>query len=342
MVRMAAEQFGDKTADEIHYVAKETLEGHQRAIMGNMTVEGIYQDRKMFSSKVFEVASTDLYNMGISVISYTIKDITDDVGYLKALGLARTAEVQRDARIGEAEAQMESSVAEAQAEGQRLKAKFANDAEILKSKRDFDLYKASYDVEVNTANAEAELAYELQAALMQQKIKFEEQQVRVVERSQQIEIQQQEIIRKEKELDATIRKPAEAEKFRLETIAEANKQKNVLEAQANAEAIALKGEAEAFAIETKAKAEAEQMAKKADAWNEYGEAAIVDMTLQVLPKIAAEVSAPFSRVNKITMVSDGNGEIGASKIASEVLAIMDKIPHLVKNMTGVDIIKKSY
>ena len=94
-------------------VAKETLEGHQRAIMGTMSVEEIYRDRKKFSSGVFKVASTDLINMGIMVISYTIKEITDDVGYLKALGMARTAEVQRDARVGEAQAKMQSSIAEA-------------------------------------------------------------------------------------------------------------------------------------------------------------------------------------------------------------------------------------
>ena len=162
MLRAAAEQFGGKEVDEISYVAKETLEGHQRAIMGNMTVEEIYRDRKTFSSSVFKVASTDLINMGIQVISYTLKDITDDVGYLKALGEARTAEVQRDARVGEAQAQMEATIAEAQAEQERMQATLINETEIARAKRDFDVKKAEYDVEVNTAKAEAELAYELQ------------------------------------------------------------------------------------------------------------------------------------------------------------------------------------
>lgn len=340
MLRAAAEQFGDKPEDEIAHVAQETLEGHQRAIMGNMTVEQIYRDRKTFSSKVFEVASTDLINMGIMVISYTIKDINDEVGYLKALGQARTAEVQRDARVGEAEARMESSVAEARAEMERMESKLANDTEIARAKRDFDLKKASYDVEVNTAKAEAELAYSLQAAFMQQKIKEQETQVKVVERSQEIEIQEQEIMRKEKELNARVKKPAEAEKYRLETIAEANRQRAVLEAEAEAQAQIMKGEAEAFAIEAKAKAEAEQMAKKADAWGEYEKAALVDMMLQVMPKVAAEIAAPLSRVNKVTMVADGSGEIGAARLTQEVIEIMNKIPASVTAMTGVDISKK--
>ena len=151
-------------------VAKETLEGHQRAIMGNMTVEEIYRDRKTFSSKVFEVATTDLVNMGMQVVSYTLKDITDDVGYLKALGEARTAEVQRDARMGEAEARMEARIAECKAEEERLQAKLLNDTEIARAKRDFDIKKASYDVEVNTAKAEAEMAYDLQVKSTQKVI----------------------------------------------------------------------------------------------------------------------------------------------------------------------------
>merc|ERR1712228_27837 len=209
--------------------------------------------------------------------------------------------------------------------------------EIARSKRDFELKKASYDTEVNTAKAEAEMAYSLQAAKVQAKIKEEEMQVKVVERAQNISIQEQEILRKVKELDSKVRKPAEAEKYRLEKIAEAERQKVVLEAEAEAEATALRGEAEAFAIEVKAKAEAEQMAKKADAWKEYKEAAMVDMMLQTLPKVAAEIAAPLSQTKKITLVSNGDAEVGAAKITGEVLDIMVKVPDMVNTMTGVDI-----
>merc|ERR1712106_657838 len=173
---------------------------------------------------------------------------------------------------------------------------------------------------------------------VQAKIKEEEMQVKVIERQQNINIQEQEIMRREKELDSKVRKPAEAEKFRLETIAEAEKQRIILEAEAEAEAVAVRGEAEAYAIEVKA--EAEQMAKKADAWKEYKEAALVDMMLKVLPQVAAEISGPLSNTKKITMVSTGNGPIGASKITNEVLDIMASLPATVKQMTGVDISQK--
>merc|ERR1719357_1657448 len=136
MLGFAAEQFGNKSTQEVLQICLETMEGHQRAIMGNMTVEEIYRDRMTFSTKVFEVASVDLHNMGIMVISYTLKDVRDEVGYLASLGQARTAQVKRDAMIGEAEARRDATIAEAHAEEQRMEAKLKNDTEIARSKRE--------------------------------------------------------------------------------------------------------------------------------------------------------------------------------------------------------------
>lgn len=200
--------------------------------------------------------------------------------------MARTAEVKRDARIGEAEARCDATIKEAIAEEQRMASVFLNDTDIAKARRDFELKKAAYDVEVQTKNAEAEMAYELQAAKTKQRIKEEQMQIKVVERTQEIAVQDQEIARRERELEATVRRPAEAEKYRLEKIAEANNKKVQLEAEAEAEAIRLQGQAMAFAIEAKAKAEAEQMAKKAEAFKEYKDAAMMEMILDVLPKVS--------------------------------------------------------
>jgi len=180
MLMAAAEQFGSKSEKEIADIMEQTFEGHQRAIMGSMTVEQIVRDRKVFATNVFEAASKYVVNMGMTIVSYTIKDIKDEVGYLEALGLAQTARVQRDARIGEAEAKRDTQTESAKARMQQMEAKLANDTEIARAKRDFDLKKATYDVEVNTARAEAEKAYELQAASIQQKIKEQETQIRVV------------------------------------------------------------------------------------------------------------------------------------------------------------------
>ncbi|RWS01921.1 Flotillin-1-like protein [Dinothrombium tinctorium] len=337
MLRAACEQFLGKNEQEIMNVARETLEGHQRAIMASMTVEEIYKNRKKFSKKVFEVASSDLVDMGFTVVSYTIKDISDEEGYLKALGLARTSEVKRDARIGEAEAKRDALIKEALAEEEKMASRYQNDAEIAKAQRDFELKKAAYDMEVFTKKAESDLAFNLQAAKTRQRIKEEQMQVKVIERTQEIQVQEQEIQRREKELEATVRRPAEAEKYKLEKLAEAHRNKIIMEAEAEGEALRLRGEAEAFAIEAKAKAEAEQMAKKANAYKEYESAAKVDMVLETLPKIAAEIAAPLAQCNKIVMVAQGNSEVGAGKLTGEVLDIITKVHVTVSQLTGANI-----
>merc|ERR1712176_200362 len=305
MLSTACTHFLGKDEDTIRSIALETMEGHQRAIMGQMTVEEIYQDRKAFSVKVFEVASTDLMNMGIFVVSYTLKDIRDRDGYLKALGMGRTAQVKRDARIGEATAKMESTMKEAEAEQQRMMSKFENDTLIAEAKREYDLRKAANDQEVQTQKAISDLARALQDAKTKQQVKNEEMKIKIIERSRQIELQEQEILRREKELQATVMKPAEAEKYKLEKPADAEKEKKVLEAEAEAESVRVRGEAKAYAIQEKAKAEAEQMRKKAEAWKMYQDAAMVDMVLNCLPKVAAEVAAPLTKAKKVTMVSSG-------------------------------------
>ncbi|KAB0790996.1 hypothetical protein PPYR_11027 [Photinus pyralis] len=337
MLLTACEQFLGRTEAEIQTIALATLEGYQRAIMGSMTVDEIYKDRKKFSEQVFKVASSDLVNMGITVVSYTLNDISDDMGYLACLGMARTAEVKRDARTGEAEARADARIRQAIAEEQRMASVLFNETQVAKARRDFELKKASYDVEIETQRATAELAYDLQAAKTKQRIQEEQMQVKVIERSQAIALQKQEVQRRLQELDATVSRPAEAEKYRLETIAEANRKRVVLEAEAEAEALRLRGEAKAFSIEAKAKAEAEQMAKKADAWKEYKRAAMVDMFMDVLPHVVAEISTPLAQAKKITMVSNGQGEIGAAKLTGEVLSMVAEIPEVVKAMTGVDI-----
>ncbi|GCB73289.1 hypothetical protein scyTo_0002459 [Scyliorhinus torazame] len=341
MLAAACQMFLGKSEVEIAQIALETLEGHQRAIMAHMTVEEIYKDRKKFSEQVFKVASSDLVNMGIGVVSYTLKDIHDDQGYLHSLGKSRTAQVQRDARIGEAEAKRDSGIKEAKAQQQKVSAQYVNEIEVAKAQRDFELKKAVYDTEVNTKKATSDLAYQLQVAMTKQQIEEEKMQVQVVERSQQIQVQEQEILRREKELEAKVKKPAEAERYRLEKLAEAERLKLIMEAEAEAESIRVKGEAEAFAIHAKAKAEAEQMTKKAEAFNEYKDAAMVDMVLSKLPEVAAEISQPFSKVNKITMVSSGNSEVGVSKLSGEVLDIMTRLPDTIEKLTGVSIIQGS-
>jgi len=347
----AAQQFLGKRPEDIENIVLQTMEGHQRAMLGTMTVEQIYQDRIAFAEQVREVASTDMANMGMEVVSFTIRDIQDEQGYLEALGVPRTAEVKRDAAIAQAEAdrdstirraqaERDSGISEAEADQERQGARFKADTAIAESERDFQLQKASFDRQTNARRAEAELAYQLQEAKTRQEIRGQEVQIEVVERQKQIELQQQEVLRREQELDATIRRPAEAERFQLETIAEGNRARVVAEAEAEAQAIRARGQAEADAIKAKGLAEAEAMQRKADAWKEYGQAALIQQLFETLPKVAEAVALPLAKTERIVMISGGDSSAGAgaSRITRDVTNIIAQLPEVVEALTGIDVI----
>ncbi|XP_023211004.1 flotillin-2-like [Centruroides sculpturatus] len=281
----AAEQFLGKEVEHIKSVILQTLEGHLRAILGTLSVEEVYRDRDQFASLVRDVAAPDVGRMGIEILSFTIKDVFDKVEYLASLGKSRTAAVKRDADIGVAQAERDAGIREAECEKSSMDVKYGADTKIEDSHRLYQLQKANFDGEVNSRKAEAQLAYELQAAKMKQKIRSEEIEIDVVERRKQIDVEEKEIARKEKELTATIRLPAEAEAYRLEMIAQGKRTQTVEVARADAEKIKMIGGAEAYAIEAVGKAEAEQMRMKAAAYKQYGDAAITSLILDSLPKV---------------------------------------------------------
>ena len=340
-IRTAAQQFLGKSPHEVADIALQTLEGQQRAILGTMSVEEIYQDRVAFAERVREVAAADMTNMGLEIVSFAIRDIQDEQGYLEALGVRRTEEVKRDAAIGEAEAQRDAGIKEAQAEQERQAARFAADTNIAQSQRDFESQKAAYDQQVNARRAEAELAYSLQEAKTRQQIREEELQIEVVERQKQIEIQEQEITRRERELDATVRRPVEAERYRLQTAAEGEKARILAEAEAEAASTRLRGQAEADAIKARGLAEAEAMQRKADAWKEYGQAALIQQLFESLPAVADAVAQPLAKTDRIVVISAGGGEVdgaGASKVTRDVANTVAQLPELVEALTGIDLL----
>nr|XP_023012777.1 flotillin-2 [Leptinotarsa decemlineata] len=285
LLQTASEQFLGKTVKEIKMTILQTLEGHLRAILGTLTVEEVYRDRDQFAALVREVAAPDVGRMGIEILSFTIKDVYDDVQYLTSLGKAQTAMVKRDADAGVAEANRDAGIREAECQKSAMDIKYSTDTKIEDNSRMFKLQKANFDQEINTAKAQAQLAYELQAAKIRQKIRNEEIQIEVVERKKQIEIESQEVMRKESELNATVRLPAEAESYRVEVIAEGKRTQTVKNAQAESEKIKLLGSAEASAISSVGKADAERMRQKAAVYKQYGDAAIMSIVLEALPKV---------------------------------------------------------
>ncbi|XP_074413008.1 flotillin-2 isoform X2 [Zonotrichia albicollis] len=334
LLAVACEQFLGKNVQDVKNVVLQTLEGHLRSILGTLTVEQIYQDRDQFAKLVREVAAPDVGRMGIEILSFTIKDVYDKVDYLSSLGKTQIAAVQRDADIGVAEAERDAGIREAECKKEMLNIKFMADTKIADSKRAFELQKAAFTEEVNMKTAEAQLAYELQSAREQQKIRQEEIEIEVVERKKQIEVEEKEVLRMEKELTASVKQPAEAEAYRIQQIAEGEKVKQILLAQAEAEKIRKIGEAEAFVIEAVGMAEAEGLKLKAEALQKYGEAAQLALVLDALPEIAAKVSAPLSKVDEIVILS---GEKGSTM--SDVNRLLAEIPNSVRAITGVDLTK---
>lgn len=347
-IRTAAEQFLGKTQQQIAQIALQTVEGHLRAILGTLTVEEVYKNREAFAGKVQEVAATDLANMGLAIVSFTIRDIQDSHGYLEALGKPRIAQVKRDAAIGEAEAARDATIKSAVANQEGQQAKYAADTKVAESQRDYNMSVADYKAAASTKQAEADLAYELQKNKTNQLIKAEEVQVEVVEKTKQIDVQDKEIERKQRELSATVEKPAAAERYRIETLAEAEQFRLKTTATGQAEATRAVGLAEADAnkarglaaadvIKAQGFAEAEAMAKKADAWRAYNEAAITQTFIEKLPEIAAAISAPLAKTQQIVIVSTGGESAGADKITKDVTNIIAQLPPIVEAMTGINL-----
>src|SRR5438876_490400 len=357
-IATAAEQFLSKGTEDIKNIATQTLEGHLRAILGTMTVEDIYQNRDAFASKVQEVAAGDMANMGLSIVSFTIRDIRDGQGYLEALGKPRIAQVKRDAQIAQAEADRDAMIRSSQATQAGQEAKFAADSKIAEAQRDYQSNVAQYQAAVNQKKAEADLAYDLQKYKTGQLVKAEEIQVSIIEKQKQIELQQQEILRKQRELEANVQKPADAERYKVETLATATKFQLETEASgaaaaakakgfaaadvnkatglAEAEANKARGLAEAAIIEAQGRATAEAMKQKAESFKQYNEAAVIEMIIRILPDVAGKISEPLSKTEKMVIINSGNGTGGgASKLTGDVTQIISQLPPILESLTGI-------
>jgi len=313
-IERAGTQFLSRGQEDIVRTAMQAVEGHLRGAIGALSIEDIYRERQRLVAAVRTLAGPDLDSMGLSIISLTIRNVADKQGYLEALGRPRTAQVKRDAIRGEAEAEREAKAA-----------RYEADLAIEASRRDYETERAKFKAEGRKAAAEADLSYELQRAITRQEVRAHELQVEIIERQKTIELMQAEVERRKRELEAEIVEPALARAREI-----------TAEAEANREQLAALGAGEADALRLKGLAEAEAMAAKARSWGDYNEAAITDRVLGILPELAAAVSAPLAKTDKIVMIGGGNGNgAGASKITSDVTQIMAELPEVLEALTGM-------
>ncbi|MEK5380060.1 flotillin family protein [Niallia sp. FSL W8-0635] len=360
-IATAAEQFLGKTKQDRENEAREVLEGHLRSILGSMTVEEIYKNRDKFSQEVQRVASHDLAKMGLIIVSFTIKDVRDKNGYLESLGKPRIAQVKRDADIATAEADKETRIKKAEADKEAKKAELERATEIAEAEKENQMKIADYRRDQDIAKARADQAYDLESARSKQEVTEQEMQIKIIERQKQIELEEKEILRREKQYDSEVKKKADADRYAMEQGAEANKRREIAEADANqyriesqakaeaekvrvdglakAEAEKAKGETEAEIIRLKGLAEAEAKRKIAEAYAQYGQAAILDMVLEMLPEYAKQVASPLANIDKITVVdtgSDGSNG-GANKVTGYATNLMSTMQESLKASAGIDV-----
>jgi flotillin len=360
-IATAAEQYLGKPKEDRESEAREVLEGHLRSILGSMTVEEIYKNRDKFSQEVQRVASQDLAKMGLVIVSFTIKDVRDKNGYLDSLGKPRIAQVKRDADIATAEADKETRIKKAEASKEAKRNELERATEIAEAEKINLLKIAEFRREQDVAKARADQAYDLESARSKQEVMEQEMQIKIIERQKQIELEEKEIQRRERQYDSEVKKKADADRYSVEQAAAANKAKEMAEAEANkyrieamakaeaerirldglakAEAQKAQGSTEAEIIRLKGLAEAEAKEKIAEAFEQFGQAAILDMVIKMLPEYAKQVAAPLANIDKITVVdTGGSGENGgANKITSYATNLMASLQESLKASSGIDV-----
>src|SRR6185436_4086342 len=357
---------------QIKGVIFQTLEGHLRAILGTLTVEEINADRQAFAQKMTDEAALDLKKMGVNIDILTIQQISDEMGYLDALGKKRTAEVKRDAIIGEAQAQRDATIKSAMADQEGKTKRYEADVAIAQSLRDKESRQAEFDAAVKAKQAEADQAGPLATATARQKVTEQETKIDQVRKQQEVLVQTQEAARREQELQATVVKPAEAARQAAILQAEGEKQATVIKAEATqkeleyegageaakiqaigrgeaakieaigrAEAakVLAVGEAEASVIKLKLLAEAEGLQKKAEAWKNFNDAAVLNMIVEKMPELAQAFATQLAGIDKINIIEMGNGGTGSGgvgKMMGTVGGGMTAMLSMLKDQFGVD------
>lgn len=362
-IRAAAQRFLNQQQG-IDLFTSEVLAGALRSIVGRLTIEEIIRDRTAFAGAVAEEAEHSLTNQGLVLDTFQLQDIFAEGSYLQDLGRPEAARVLRDAAIAEAHARQA-------AESERLRAEEA----IAEANRNLSLKQAAIQAEIDAAKARSAAAGPLAQAEREQVILAEQQ--KVAERNAEL---------KQRQLDTEVRKPADAERYRVEQEAEAAKNAAIFKAEAQrqaviaaaqgsaeqarltgegersrraalaeanaiegakegeaeqrrrvaiAEALEREGVAEASAILARGQAEAEAMKLKADAFATYGEAAVLDLLVRVMPDVVRAASEPMSNIDKMTVISTD----GASSLTKSVAGTVAQGLQLSTDLTGIDLAK---
>ncbi len=363
LIKAAAENFLNKDSNYINTMVVNVLEGNLREIIGAMKLVDIMNDRKTFAAMVQENAALDMAKMGLEIVSFNIQNSDDaGLGVIENLGIANTVAIRQNAEISRANAEKEIAVAQASARKEANDAHISAETQIAQKNNELDIRKSELKVQADIKRAEADAAYEIQKQNQAKTIETETVNVQIAKAEREAELKQREVIVRQQELSAQIERQADAEKYKAEKDAEAKlvqrqrqaeaekyEQEKAAEAQkAKADAaryaaeqeaagITAKGVAEAEAIRAKGLAEAEAMEKKAEAYKKYNGAAVIEMMVNILPQMAAEVSKPLSAIDKVNIYGGGSeGGSAVSQISGNMPVVMKQVFDTMTEATGVD------
>lgn len=344
MLEKAASNFLNKNEDYIRNSVGDVLEGNVREIIGQMRLEDIVQDRKMFAEKVQENAAPDMARMGLEIVSFNVQNVTDEGNVIENLGIDRVVSISKSAQISRAESERDIEVAKANATKQANDARIEAETAIAERNNELEIKKQELKRAADVKKAEADAAYEIQQQEQRKTIEITTADANIAKQEKEIELREKEIAVKEKTLDADIRKQAEAEKYATQQKADAQlyqrqKEAEAVKAQgiAEAESIKAKGLADAESIKARGLAEAEAMEKKAEAMAKYGKAAMTEMIIKVLPQMAEAIAKPLESIDKVTIIDGGSGENGVGTFSGNVPSVLAKTIESIKETTGFDL-----
>ena len=368
LIQVAARHFLNQDADYISRNIQQVLEGNMREIIGQMNLVDLVNNKQIFSQKIQENAADDIKNIGLEIVNLNVQSCTDENNAINDLGIDNLSKIQKDAKIAKAMAEKEIKIEESKADEEGAKARAEADAKIAEQQKELEIKKSQYKIEQDQKKAESDTIYEIKKAEQQKLINQSNVEAEIVKAEKMTELKEKEVALKEKELDALVRKQADAEKYKIEQEAEAEKLARIQKAEAeqkeaeyqakakieiakaNKDAARLEAEgikakmiaeadgkkamllAEAEGIREKALAEAEGIEKKAEAQAKMKEASVVEMICNVLPDIADKVSTPLDNVQNITMYGDKTTELIENNTQK-----IDKVLNVAKDSLGIDI-----
>ena len=347
LLKLAAEALLGKRPEELVGLVTQVLEGNMREIVGSVGLKEMVQDRQGVARKITENVVPDMRKLGLEVVNFNIQNFKDGAGTIENMGIDNVEQIRKNAQIAKANAQRDIAIATSQAQQEANAVKVQAEKMIAEQDAALAIQQAEMKVKADTKKAEADAAYSIQQETQRKTIEVTRVSADIARKEKEAELADREIAIKERQLDAEVRKQADAMKYKAEKEAEAELVRRQRDADAKAyeaikEAEARKAEAEAlrFAMEQEAEgirakglAEAEAIEKKAEAQKKMGEASVLEMYLNALPDVVKNAAAPLAQTDKIVMYGDGN----STKLVKDVMSSASQVMDGVKESTGLDL-----